>query len=98
MIFFYVYSFKLVYDFLFGRFTMKLVLWPNTPLIDAVLFTPRKYIFLYTIMHCKTAVPVNIHIITQHQCRIYLPDQVANFVQLACLIYGGLNANDSSSP
>ena len=32
----------------FGCFTMKWVLWPNAPIIGgwAVLFTPRKYIFL----------------------------------------------------
>ena len=86
-----IFSMKLVYDFLFGRFTMKLVLWPNTPLIDAVFFHPRKYIFLYTIMHCKTAVSINIHNIAQHQCRIDSLDKEAYFVQLACLIYGGLN-------
>ena len=32
----------------FGCFTMKWVLWPNAPIIGgwAVLFTPRKYIFI----------------------------------------------------
>ena len=45
----WLYQRKLILTIaVFGCFTMKWVLWPNAPIIGgwAVLFTPRKYIFL----------------------------------------------------
>ena len=46
----WLYQCKLILTIaVFGCFTMKWVLWPNAPIIGgwAVLFTPRKYIFLF---------------------------------------------------